>query len=91
MTCEVSHVYPSEFLEVELLHGDTVLHTEEGELGMNSLLISHKYKPLSEDDGKAITCRASLNMDGVPSDEKTKETSGDMSILCKFSFFTEVQ
>lgn len=84
LTCKVSHVYPSEFLEVELLQGDKVLQTEEGEPNTDGLLISHNFRPSSEDDGNAVTCRASLNMDGIPSDEMTRESSAHMSVLCKF-------
>ncbi|KAI7791251.1 vascular cell adhesion protein 1b [Triplophysa rosa] len=81
LTCEVSHVYPSEFLEVELLQGDTVLQAKEGEPNTDGLLISHKFKPSSADDGNAVTCRASLNMDSIPSDGMIRETSGHLSVL----------
>ncbi|KAA0712156.1 Vascular cell adhesion protein 1 [Triplophysa tibetana] len=81
LTCEVSHVYPSEYLEVELLQGDTVLQTKEGELGGDGLLITHKFRPSSEDDGNGVTCRASLNMNHIESDGMTRETTGLLSVL----------
>lgn len=83
LTCEVSHVYPSEYLEVELLQGDTVLQTKEGELGGDGLLITHKFRPSSEDDGNGVTCRASLNMNHIESDGMTRETTGLLRVLCK--------
>lgn len=83
LACEVSSVYPSEFLEVQWLYGDTVMKTAEGELGKDVLSIPYIFTPSSEDDGKAITCRATLNVDGISLDEMTKETSELMKVLCK--------
>ncbi|XP_073718410.1 vascular cell adhesion protein 1b isoform X2 [Misgurnus anguillicaudatus] len=81
LTCEVSHVHPSDYLEVELLYEDKVLVSKEGGDGTDSLKISHTFQPSSEDDGKEITCRASLNVEGIPPDERTKETSGHLRVL----------
>ncbi|XP_065101158.1 vascular cell adhesion protein 1b isoform X4 [Paramisgurnus dabryanus] len=82
LTCEVSHVYPSEYLEVKLLYEDKVLVSKEGEEdGTDSLKISHTFQPSSEDDGKEITCRASLNVEDIPHDERTKKTSGHLRVL----------
>ncbi|XP_051765897.1 vascular cell adhesion protein 1b isoform X2 [Ctenopharyngodon idella] len=81
LACEVSSVYPSEFLEVQWLYGDTVMKTAEGELGKDVLSIPYIFTPSSEDDGKAITCRATLNVDGISLDEMTKETSELMKVL----------
>ncbi|XP_051550247.1 vascular cell adhesion protein 1-like [Myxocyprinus asiaticus] len=81
LTCEVPSVYPSESLEVEWLYGDTVLQREEGEPGKDSLSFSFKFIPSSEHDGKAITCRASLHVEGIPTNEMTKEASGLMRVL----------
>uniref|UniRef100_A0A8C1LK05 Vascular cell adhesion molecule 1b n=1 Tax=Cyprinus carpio TaxID=7962 RepID=A0A8C1LK05_CYPCA len=76
--CEVSSVYPSEFLKVQWLYEDKVLQTleEEPERGVH-----YKFTPSSEDDGKAITCRASLDVNGIPPEEKIKETSVNMTVL----------
>ncbi|XP_051977865.1 vascular cell adhesion protein 1-like [Xyrauchen texanus] len=81
LTCEVSSVYPSEFLEIEWLYGDTILHSESGEHGKDDLSIPYTFIPSSEHDGKAITCRASLHVEGIPTNEGTKETSGLMKVL----------
>lgn len=83
LTCEVSSVYPSEFLTVQWLYGDTVLKTDEGELGKDILSSPYIFTPSSEDDGKAITCRATLDVEGIPPDEMTRETSELMKVLCK--------
>ncbi|XP_026091587.1 hemicentin-2-like [Carassius auratus] len=76
LRCEVSSVHPSELLTVQWLYEGEVLQTNEGEPESNYI-----FTPSSEDDGKAITCRASLNVDGIPPDEKTKETSVHMTVF----------
>lgn len=81
LDCEVSSVYPSELFVVEWLKGDKLLQTDEGNHGTDVLRIPYIFTPSSEHDGKAITCRATLNLGGVPPDEKTKETSGRMKVL----------
>lgn len=83
LACEVSSVYPSEYLEVQWLFGDKVMKTDEGEPGKDVLSIPYIFTPSSEDDGKAITCRATLHVEGIPPDEMTKETSEIMKVLCK--------
>ncbi|KAG1945799.1 vascular cell adhesion protein 1b [Pimephales promelas] len=81
LDCEVSSVFPSEFFELEWLHGDTVLQNYMGEHGTDVLRNQYVFTPSSEADGKAITCQATLHLKGVPSDEKTKETSERMKVL----------
>lgn len=83
LTCEVSSIHPSEFLEVEWLYGDKVVYSDEGEPDRDAFSFSYTFTPSSEDDGKAITCRVSLNVDGIPSEEMTRETSVHMNVLCK--------
>ncbi|XP_016137744.1 vascular cell adhesion protein 1-like [Sinocyclocheilus grahami] len=81
LRCEVSSVHPLELLEVQWLYGDTVLHTYEGESEGYAYSFPFIFTPSNEDDGKAITCRASLPVDGIPADEMTKETSVPMTVL----------
>ncbi|XP_043079141.1 vascular cell adhesion protein 1b isoform X2 [Puntigrus tetrazona] len=79
LRCEVSSVYPSEFLTVEWQYGDQVLKNYEEHSKTDSF--PFKFTPSNEDDGKALTCRASLVMDGIPADEMTKETSVHTTVL----------
>lgn len=79
----MSSVYPSESFEVQWLIGDKVFKTDEEQHGTDVLRIPYIFTPSSEHDGKAITCRATLNPEGFPLDEMTKETSGRMKVLCK--------
>ncbi|KAL1251420.1 hypothetical protein QQF64_019216 [Cirrhinus molitorella] len=81
LACEVSSMHPSEFLEVQWLYGDEVLHTDEGEADRDSYSSHYTFTPSSEDDGKVITCRATLHVDDIPSDEMTKEMSVHLSVL----------
>lgn len=87
LVCEVSSVYPSEFVEVHWLFGDTVMKTDEGKPNKDVLSIPYVFTPSSEDDGKAITCRATLDVEGIPADEMTKKTSELLKVLCKHRLY----
>lgn len=87
--CEGSSIHPSEMLEVQWLYGDTVLQQSyEGQSERDAYSLPLKFTPSEEDDGKAITCRASLRVDNIPADEMTKETSAPMTVLCKLHWHT---
>ncbi|TRY94406.1 hypothetical protein DNTS_027945 [Danionella cerebrum] len=79
--CDISNAFPSEFLEVQWIYGDNVVQTSDGEPDKDSILIPYTFTPSREDDDKSITCKTTLHVDGVPSDEKTKETSKNMKVL----------
>ncbi|XP_052395545.1 vascular cell adhesion protein 1-like [Carassius gibelio] len=81
LRCEVSSVHPLEHLTVQWLYEGKVLQTDEGEPKRDTFSSNYIFTPSSEDDGKAITCRASLDVDGIPLDEKTKETSVHMTVF----------
>ncbi|XP_067271895.1 vascular cell adhesion protein 1b [Pseudorasbora parva] len=76
LDCEVSSVYPSDFFTLQWLNGDTVLKTSP----QGVLSSPYTFTPSSEHDGKTITCRATLEVEGIPSNE-TKETSVHMRVL----------
>ncbi|XP_056304059.1 vascular cell adhesion protein 1b [Danio aesculapii] len=81
LSCEVSSVYPSEYLDVEWIYENRVVYSTSGDFEKDAVSIPYTITPSSEDDGKAITCRASLNIEGVPPEEKTKETSRHIKVL----------
>ncbi|KAJ8376512.1 hypothetical protein SKAU_G00070920 [Synaphobranchus kaupii] len=81
LTCEVSAVYPPEYLEIEWLQGERVLHMDEGKADISTVSSRYKYMPTSDDNGKAITCRARHSFEGVPEDEKTKETTVSLNVM----------
>ncbi|KAI1891926.1 hypothetical protein AGOR_G00148740 [Albula goreensis] len=80
LTCEVPEVYPPEYLEVEWVQGDSVLHTDEGKADISTVLSRYEYTPTPEDNGKAITCRARHTFEGLPEDKNTKETTVLMNV-----------
>ncbi|KAG9350833.1 hypothetical protein JZ751_024722 [Albula glossodonta] len=80
LTCEVPEVYPPEYLEVEWVQGDSVLHTDEGKADKSTVLSRYEYTPTPEDNGKAITCRARHTFEGLPEDKNTKETTVLMNV-----------
>ncbi|MCI4383380.1 hypothetical protein PGIGA_G00025930 [Pangasianodon gigas] len=82
LTCEVSDVYPAERMTVEWLRGGKVVHTQEGEYGIESIQSYYTFTPQTNDDGESITCRATLSLDDLPTEERTRETTVSMAVLC---------
>ncbi|XP_034164363.2 vascular cell adhesion protein 1 isoform X1 [Pangasianodon hypophthalmus] len=82
LTCEVSDVYPAENMTVEWLRGGKVVHTQEGEYGIESIQSYYTFTPQTNDDGESITCRATLSLDGLPPEERTREITVSMAVLC---------
>lgn len=48
-----------------------------------SVVSTYRFMPTPEDKEASITCRASHDQDGVPDEEKTKETTVSLTVLCK--------
>ncbi|KAM9503343.1 vascular cell adhesion protein 1-like isoform 1-T1 [Salvelinus alpinus] len=76
LTCEVIDAYPVEHLRLEWLRGDITLQTDA-----ESVVSSYRFTPTPEDKEASITCRASHDQDGVPDEEKTKETTVSLTVL----------
>ncbi|XP_036442454.1 vascular cell adhesion protein 1b [Colossoma macropomum] len=81
LTCEVTDVYPAEYMEVEWLRGDTVMHTQEGQPDTQTIRSDYTFTPQRQDDGEQITCRASLMLPDIPPDQSTRETTISLTIL----------
>ncbi|KAL4634864.1 vascular cell adhesion protein 1-like [Arapaima gigas] len=82
LTCTVPDVYPPENLRITWLQGETVLLEEVGKEGpMTNVSSKYAYHPTADDDGTAITCRASHDLEGVPADQSSKETSAILNVL----------
>ncbi|XP_064189331.1 vascular cell adhesion protein 1b [Anguilla rostrata] len=81
LTCKVPTVYPPEYMEIEWLQGGRVLHTYEGRADISNVTSRYKYMATSEDNGKAITCRARHTFEGVPEDQKIKETTVSLNVM----------
>ncbi|KAK3533251.1 hypothetical protein QTP70_014341 [Hemibagrus guttatus] len=85
LTCKISDVYPAEHMKVEWLRGEKVVHTQDGEYGIKSIQSDYTFKPQPDDTGESIICRATLNLDDLPPEERTRETTVSMTVLPYFS------
>ncbi|KAK3562332.1 hypothetical protein QTP86_033464 [Hemibagrus guttatus] len=85
LTCKISDVYPAEHMKVEWLRGEKVVHTQDGEYGIKSIQSDYTFKPQPDDTGESIICRATLNLDDLPPEERTRETTVSMTVLRRLS------
>ncbi|KAK2869282.1 hypothetical protein Q7C36_001153 [Tachysurus vachellii] len=81
VTCKVSDVYPAELMTVEWLRGGNVVYTQEGEHGIKSIQSKYTFKPQLNDTGELIMCRVTLNLDNLPPERRTRETTVSMAVL----------
>uniref|UniRef100_M3ZTK3 Vascular cell adhesion molecule 1b n=1 Tax=Xiphophorus maculatus TaxID=8083 RepID=M3ZTK3_XIPMA len=75
LTCQVPNLYPAWDLNLTWVRGDTVLKSTRG-----SGSSSFRFLPLREDSGGSITCRATLELPGLPSDYRTRETTTTLNV-----------
>lgn len=71
-------------MAVEWLREGKVVHTQDGEYGLKSLQSNYTFKPQPSDTGASVMCRATLSLKDLPPEEKTRETTVYMTVLCKF-------
>lgn len=81
LTCQVSHLYPTDQLTLTWLRGDTVLKTASGDL--QSSLLWSEHEVLTQDSGQNITCRATLELEDLPAENRTRETTVPLNVLCE--------
>uniref|UniRef100_A0A667Z140 Vascular cell adhesion molecule 1b n=1 Tax=Myripristis murdjan TaxID=586833 RepID=A0A667Z140_9TELE len=81
LTCRVGGVYPSELLSVSWLRGGEVLRSDAGEPGSASLLSNYTFTPSRQDTGSVITCRATLDLPGLPAELRSRETAVNLTVL----------
>ncbi|KAK5870403.1 hypothetical protein PBY51_025039 [Eleginops maclovinus] len=72
LTCQVSHVYPPERLTLIWLQGDTVRESIMGDPGATTL--RSEYRPQYGDWGRTLSCRATLDLEDLPTEDRTQET-----------------
>ncbi|XP_034529137.1 vascular cell adhesion protein 1b [Notolabrus celidotus] len=75
LTCKVSEVYPPEQLTLSWLRGDVVLQSIMGDPGSSSVQSEYRFIPQAQDSGGFISCRAMLDIQDLPSQDHTRETS----------------
>ncbi|KAM3619818.1 uncharacterized protein V6R79_014029 [Siganus canaliculatus] len=81
LTCQVPDVYPAELLTLTWLRGDQVLQEVMGDPGFTSVQSDLTFTPQRRDLGATISCRATLEMQDLPVDEQTIESSFSLSFL----------
>uniref|UniRef100_A0A3B3U8M1 Vascular cell adhesion molecule 1b n=1 Tax=Poecilia latipinna TaxID=48699 RepID=A0A3B3U8M1_9TELE len=75
LTCRVPKLYPTGDLNLTWVRGNMVLNSTRGS-GSSSI----QFLPLREDSGENITCRATLELPGLPWDVRTRETSTTLNV-----------
>ncbi|XP_076028041.1 vascular cell adhesion protein 1b [Genypterus blacodes] len=74
--CEVSDLYPVELLTLDWLRGDDLMQTNSDFTPTStSVLVLYSFTPNTEDRGENITCRATLDLQGLAAEDRTRETS----------------
>lgn len=85
LTCSVSGVYPAELLTLTWLRGDAVLQSIVGGPGSSSVQSEYRFAPVKQDSGANISCRATLDLQDLPAEDRTRETSVPLNLLCECS------
>ncbi|XP_022071323.2 vascular cell adhesion protein 1b [Acanthochromis polyacanthus] len=75
LSCQVSDIHPSEYLDLTWLRGDTILQSSKGDAGSSSVQSDYRFMPLKQDSGVNITCRATLELLDLPAENTTTETT----------------
>ncbi|XP_044055615.1 vascular cell adhesion protein 1b [Siniperca chuatsi] len=81
LTCQVSELYPAELLTLTWLRGDTVLQSIVGDPGSSSVWSEYRFTPLNQDLGGNISCRATLDLQDLPAEDKIRETTVPLNLL----------
>lgn len=88
LTCRVSDVYPAELLTLTWLRGDAVLQSVVGGPGSSSVQSEYRFSPVKQDSGANISCRAMLDLQDLPAEDRTRETSVPLNLFCESSSVT---
>ncbi|XP_059196704.1 vascular cell adhesion protein 1b [Centropristis striata] len=81
LTCQVSEVYPTELLTLSWLRGDAVLQSIMGDPGSGSVRSQYTFTPRDQDSGGNISCRATLDLQDLPPEDRTRETMVPLNLL----------
>lgn len=85
LSCQVSGVYPAELITLTLIKGDAVLQSTTGEPGTSLVQSRYLLQPEKGDTGAQITCRATLDLQDLLFEERIKESSVTLNVLCEFA------
>ncbi|XP_033478231.1 vascular cell adhesion protein 1b [Epinephelus lanceolatus] len=81
LTCQVSDVYPAELLTVSWLQGDAVLQRIVGDAGSLSVRSEYRFTPQDQDSGGNISCSATLDLQDLPAEDRTRDTTVPLNLL----------
>ncbi|XP_068581485.1 vascular cell adhesion protein 1b [Cebidichthys violaceus] len=81
LTCQVSDLYPAELLTLSWLRGDVVLQSIMGDPGSVSVRSEYRFTPLELDSGGNISCRATMELQDLPAEDKTRLTTVLLNLL----------
>lgn len=89
VTCLVPDVYPFDRLEINLLKGNDLLKSREFLEPMDRKSLETKsleatFIPDKEDIGKALVCRAKLNIEEIDFEPKERETTKKLQVYSKY-------
>ena len=83
LTCQVSDLYPAELLTLSWLRGDAVLQSVVGDHGSSSVRSEYRFTPRHQDSGGNVSCRATLDLQDLPAEDRTRETTVPLNLLCE--------
>lgn len=86
LTCKVSGLYPAERLSLTWFRGDKALQATQGEHVSSLVQSEYRFTPLIHDSGEHISCRATMELEDLPTENRTIETSVPINLLCKSEF-----
>ncbi|XP_056271267.1 vascular cell adhesion protein 1b isoform X3 [Pseudoliparis swirei] len=75
LTCQVLDLYPSELLTLNWLRGEAVLQSIMGAPGSGSVRSEYRFTPLELDSGGNLSCRATMDLQELPAEDRTKVTT----------------
>ncbi|XP_031735262.1 vascular cell adhesion protein 1b [Anarrhichthys ocellatus] len=81
LTCQVSDLYPAELLTLNWLRGDVVLQSIMEDPGSGSVWSEYRFTPLELDSGGNISCRATMDLQDLPAEDKTRVTTVLLNLL----------
>ncbi|CAJ1059535.1 Hypothetical predicted protein [Xyrichtys novacula] len=81
LTCQASGVYPSELLTLTWLRGDHVLQSITGDPESSSVQSEYRFTPQDQDSGGTISCRATLDLQDLDPQDRTRETTVPLNPL----------
>lgn len=84
LTCQVWGVHPAQLLSLTWLQGGAVVQGTPAS-GSDPVQSQYHFLPAGADSGATISCRATLELQQLPADTRTREASMVLQPLCEFS------